>query len=197
MKTIPKNVKKAFLVASFMGSVLKAHTTGTPKLTALHIRIDQGMKRYSIIAGKKAYHELTSVGFEMWKSLAEKHSTKLTHPETEVFIEYMGYLMSENDYKNFLGFTQFKSCESVSDETLVKLCNSLIELGSLIDNHLGTKPCLSQLKVVKVKKKVVRDVSNKRSKHDKEVAAHIVVKKKKKSNLASLRERAALARKVG
>jgi len=158
MKTIPRNVKKAFLISSFIGSVLKAHTTGTPILTALHIRVDQGMKRYSILVGKKAYYDLTEAGLGMWSKLSKKHSTKLTHEETEVFIEYMGYLLKDKDYKDFLGFTHFKSTITMRDTIKFKrVCNSVIALGEEVDAYLGTKPCVSQVKVVKVKVKSERD----------------------------------------
>ncbi len=188
--TPPRNVKKAFLVASFMGSVLKAHTTGTPKLTALHIRIDQGMKRYRIIAGREEYYTLTSAGMEMWKSLSKKHSTKLTHEETEIFVEYMGYLLKDKDYKDFLGFTHFKSSVRSSNEIFKAICMSLIALGEKVDEYLGTTPCVLQLKTVKVKKKVIRDSSKKPNKHDKQVQADKGRKDRKKVNLASLRARA-------
>ena len=196
MKTIPRNVKKAFLVASFMGSVLKAHTTGAPRLTALHIRIDQAMKRYSIIAGRKEYFNLTNKGLVIWTELSKKHSTKLTHAETELFIEYMGYLLSPKDYKDFLGFSHFKSSVRSSDETFAEMCNSLIALGDHVDAYVGTKPCVSQVRAVKTKHKVVRDVSSKLNKHAKQVIEDKSRKDKKKLFLSNLGKRAEELRKA-
>ena len=190
MKTIPRNVKKAFLIASFMGSVLKAHTTGTPRLTALHIRIDQAMKRYRIIAGREEYYNLTNKGLEIWTILSKKHSTKLTHDETEVFVEYMGYVLSPKDYKDFLGFTHFKSTVRASNEVFADICDSLIALGDQVDACVGTKPCVSQVKSLKTKHKVVRDASKKLSKHDKQVQADKSRKERKKVFMASIRARA-------
>ncbi len=66
-KTIPKNVKHAFLISSYMGAVLKHHKEGRPKLLALHKRIDMGMKRYAIVGGSKAYYELSNAGQQINK----------------------------------------------------------------------------------------------------------------------------------
>ena len=189
-KAPPRNVRKAFLIASFMGSVLKAHTTGAPRLTALHIRINQAMKRYNILAGRKEYFELTNKGLDIWTALSKKHSTKLSHDETELFIEYMGHLLSPRDYKDFLGFTHFTSNVRASKETFAEICTSLIDLGEQVDMYVGTKACSSQLKTVKTKQKVVRDASKKLSKHDKQVQADKSRKERKKVFMASLRARA-------
>ncbi len=195
-KNPPRNVKKSLLVASFIGAVLRAHKTGTPKLTALHIRIDQSMKRFVIIAGSKAYNDVTNEGQKMWMSLAKQYSTKLTFEETEVFSEYIGYLLSDKDYKEFLGFTHFESSVTLSEEKLHDITTSLIALGEMIDEYCGTKPCTNQVRVIKAKSKVVRDVSSKLTRHQKEVIQAKSRKTKKKLNLASLRERAEKLRKA-
>ncbi len=189
-KTIPRNVKKALLVASFIGAVLRAHKTGVPKLTALHIRIDQAMKRFRIIGGADAYFDITTAGQSMWMSLSEQYKTKLTFEETEVFSQYIGYLLSDKDYKEFLGFTHFESSVTVAKDKLHDITTSLIALGEMIDEYCGTKPCTNQVRVIKAKSKVVRDVSNKLNKHDKQVYKDAKRKERKKEFLFELGQRA-------
>ncbi len=194
-KTIPKNVKKAFLVSSFMGSVLKTYNSGRPVLIVLHKRVNQGMRRFNLVGGRQAYYDLTNEGFEMWSRLSEEYSTKLTEDEIEIFVEVMGYLLSQKDYKDFLGSTQFKSTLKMPDIKYARVCASVIALGNEIDTHLNTKPCVEQMKTIKVKAKKERDVSRKQSKHEKEVVKAKTQKERKKLNLASLRDRAAALRK--
>ncbi len=189
-KKPPRNVKKSLLVASFVGAVLRAHKTGTPKLTALHIRIDQAMQRFAIVAGSKAYNDVTTEGQKMWLSLAKQYSTKLTFEETEVFCQYIGYLLSDKDYKEFLGFTHFESSVTVSKDKLHDITTSLIALGEMIDEYCGTKACTNQVRVIKAKSKVVRDVSNKLNKHDKQVYKDAKRKERKKEFLFELGQRA-------
>ena len=191
MKTIPKNVKRAFLIASFIGSVLKSHNTGRPMLLALHKRVNQGMRRFRIVGGALAYHSLANDGKEMWIKLSERHSTHLTHAETEIFVELLGFVLSEKDYKDFLGYKHFRTDIRTDDAKYARICASVLEMNDLINELLGTKSSVGQFKILKPEKqKAKRDVSKRQSKHEKEVLEAMSRKKRKSEFLAGLRARA-------
>lgn len=195
-KTIPKNVKKAFLVSSFMGSVLKSYNAGRPVLFVLHKRINQGMRRFNIVGGREAYWNLTNEGLLMWTKLSKKYSTKLTEDETEIFIEMIGHLLSKKDYKDFLGVTHFKSTLKMQDIKFARICESVIALGEEIDEHVNTKPCSTPLVFKKVKVKKVRDKSSKVSSKVSSPSNKKLKEAKRKSKVRSfLKDIVKLARK--
>lgn len=164
-KTIPRNVKKAFLISSYMGSVLKYHKEGTTKLLALHKRINNGMNRYALVAGGKEYFNLAKSGEDIWVKLSERHKTTLTKEETEIFIELLGYVLSPKDYKDFLAMEQYKTAVRTTDEIYARMCESVLDLNDEVNELLGTKSCAHALikpKAEKIKKqrdKAVKKVS--------------------------------------
>jgi hypothetical protein len=191
MKQAPRNVKRAFLISSFIGSVLKAHNTGRPILNAIHTRVNQGMKRYRIVAGMLSYHSLANDGQNMWVELSKRHSTHLTHEETEIFIEILGFVLSERDYKDFLGYEHFRTRVRTDDAKYARICVSVLQMNDMINELLGTKSSVCQIKQKKTEKiKTKRDGSRKLSKHEKEVLNAEAKKKRKVEFLANLKARA-------
>jgi hypothetical protein len=155
MKTIPKNVKHAFLISSYMGSVLKYHKEGRPKLLALHNSIDNGMRRYAIVGGSRAYYEISSQGAKIWEKLNEKHHTTLDYSETEIFVEMLGGLMNPKNHKDFLGLSHFITTHETSKEKYAAMCKSVLDLNDEVNKLLATNSQgypLIKPKIEKVKK---------------------------------------------
>lgn len=171
MKTIPKNVKHAFLISSYMGSVLKYHKEGRPKLLALHKRIDQGMRRYAIVGGSKAYNELSNAGQQIWIDLSERHDTLLSNDETEIFVELLGSLMNPKNHKDFLGMEHFNTAYNASEQTYREMCHSVLDLNDEVNKLLGTKSQVYPVLKPKVEKaKKPKEKSKAQKAHEKRVA---------------------------
>lgn len=191
-RTIPRNVKHAFLISSYMGSVLKYYKEGTPQLAALHERINRGMQRYALVAGSREYNALADEGARIWKELSEVHHTRLDGPETEIFIEMLGALISPKNHKDFLAMEHYKTKVRTTDEKYAEMCHSVLDLNDKVNELLGTKSqAYPLLKPKTVKKKKERVKSKAQKKHEKEVAEIAESKARKK---AFLRERIARAK---
>ncbi len=194
MKKPSKNTKKCFLIASFMGSVMKAHQPDIRELQILHRQIDRAMKVYSVTAGKQEYHDLTSEGFKIWKVLSEEYSTRLESDEVEIFVDLMGTLIPPKNYEEYLAVPPFISIKNLEPETMLRVCKSLLALNGLVNELLGTSSYRVPLPTVKkVKVKRVRDKS-KRVKKDEVVSKSKLKEAERKGNVRSfLRDRIAKA----
>ena len=192
-KTIPRNVKHAFLISSYMGSVLKYHKEGRPVLLALHTRINQGMRRYALVAGGRAYNELADAGADIWRQLAEKHHTLLQINETEIFVEMLGSLMNPKNYKDFLGMEHFKTKQTTSDDKYAAMCHSVLDLNDKVNELLGTNSQVYPiLKPKSEKKKKERSKSKKIETRRKKAERKEEVRKEKVSSF--LKDRIAKAK---
>jgi len=162
----PRHVKRAFLVASFIGSVLKSNQTGRVVLIGLERRANNAMYRFSAVSAKnepELYRSLSNSGIKMWVDLSETHSIDLLPGEVEIFVEILGYIISPKDYKDFLGFEHFKSNVETTDEKMKKICSSALALSDKINELLGTKNYTEMVRKSKTKKvKKQRDKSKKK-----------------------------------
>ncbi len=192
MKKPSKNTNKCFLIASFMGSVMKAHQPEVKELQVLHRQINRAMKVYSVTAGNQAYHDLTSEGMKIWTTLSDEYSTKLEADEVEIFVDLMGTLLPPKSYESYLAVPPFISVKKLNDETMLKVCKSLLALDGLVNDLLGTSSYRVPLPVIKkVKVKKVRDKSKKSVKVA-EVSKNKLKEAERKNNARSfLRDRIA------
>ena len=192
---IPRNVKKAFLIASYMGSVLKYYKEGRPVLSALHMRIDNGMQRYCLIAGRREYHGLANSGSDIWERLSTKHHTKLSLEETEIFVELLGSLLSPKDHQDFLAMEHFTTKVKTDDEKYSKMCHSVLDLNDEVNELLGTKSVVhSVIKPKPKKEKRERDKSKKSKSEIRESKAKIKEAERKAKARNFLRDKIAKAR---
>lgn len=60
MKKIPKNVQRAYAVASFLGATLKEYEVDNPELHKLELQAKKAMKVFSVKVGKTATMELAN-----------------------------------------------------------------------------------------------------------------------------------------
>lgn len=193
-KAIPRNVKHAFLISSYMGSVLKYNKEGTPQLNALHRRINQGMQRFAIIGGSRAYNELSNEGARIWKELSEVHHTLLKGNETEIFVEMLGSLMSPKNHKDFLGMDHFKTKERVDDDKYAAMCYSVLDLNDKVNELLGTKSQAYPLLKPKVKKEKKKREKSTKKKDTKVSRTKLKEAERRAKSRSFLRDRIAKAK---
>ncbi len=186
---IPKNVIKMFTISSAVGAIIKSNHNGDPKLSTLAIQVNRAMRVFSIQAGREVYNGVSKEVGEIWEEIVDKYSNSIKEEQVPVYIEMLCSLVSDKDYKEFLGISKYKAEKSlyISDNAL----EGILYLDVAINKLYGCKPTTYPLRrEVQLREKPKRDkkVSSRAIKHAKEVQQHIDWKKKKSAFMAKLRE---------
>lgn len=138
MAKTPKNVKKAFAVASCIGSAIKLTGIRTIKLNALDMQADKAMQVFGAKAGRKIYWSISFDLREIWERLSKKHTTVLTEETLSVYIEMMCMMIPPKDFKEFFGVSPLRSRVEVDPETYAALAKSVLDLDHELNNLFGT-----------------------------------------------------------
>lgn len=151
MGKVPSNVRKAFAVASCIGSAVKLAESRTIKLNAIDLQANKAMRVFRAKAGSKEYWTISNSISEIWMRLSKKHTTLLSENALSLYIEMMCMMIPPKDFKEFMNVSAFKSSAEVDPETYALMAKSILALDGELNSLFGTKPYSI---VVKKEKKV-------------------------------------------
>lgn len=142
-KKIPNNVRKAYAVASLIGTILKTSTTGDPKLTTLSVQANRAMRVFFAKAGAKTYFSIAEDVGSLWGEMALKHDKTLNRDEMTVFVQMMCSLISPKDYKDFLAVSPYKTHSVIQCDYIVATTHKKYKhedlIGVIFNKELCTK----------------------------------------------------------
>ena len=185
---IPRNVIKCFAVASAIGAIIKSNHNGDPKLSTLAVQVNRAMRVFNVQAGRNVYIGVSKEVGEIWGEIVDKYSNQIEEEQVPIYIEMLCSLVSDKDYKEFLGISKYKAEKSlyIADNAL----EGILYLDVALNKLYGCKPTTYVVRrevVVKTKTKRDKKVSSGAIKHAKEVQQHIDWKEKKSAFMAKLR----------
>ena len=145
--------KKAFAIASIIGSALHDNRTSIVKLNILKLQASKAMKVYAKKVGLKEYFILTEQIAQIFEQLEKKHSNEIPIEQMPVFIELICNLIPPDHFKKFLVVSPY-STGSVEMEPAIyaSVCNSILELDNSLNKLLNTEPYTLPIRKKKVQK---------------------------------------------
>jgi len=197
-KEISKKVKKAFILTSVIGAVIKVHHNGDPRFDAIAYQVDRAMKVFAIKAGIKLYNELSLTMQRIWVEIDEDHQNPITLDEVAVCIEMLYHMIPYEDMKTFLN-VGYTTSHKVRDEMKSSLLCMMVDMDQKINQALGMKPYIDRnglgaimCKPVPVKKAKGgrKELTKAQKRHLEMVEEHRCIKERRKALLAGIREKA-------
>jgi hypothetical protein len=164
LKVIPKNVVKAFAIASTIGAVLKSNQTGEPKLVALQVQVLRAMRVFNKKAGSKTYWNISLKVADVWEKITERHNNTIKEEEVPKFVEYLCMTIPPKDFKEFFAIKAYSIKDDINPETNKNILDSILMLNDEINKISGTRSYslpITRAKPVVEKEKKKRDVSKK------------------------------------
>ena len=172
MSNVPKNIKRAYAVASYIGASLKAYTVDDPELHKLELQCKKAMAVFSKKVGKDGTMELANKLGDLWQELGDKHSHTIDEDSVPALIEGISMIVSPKEFKTFLGVPQYYKDRHQYYKDYPKIMDSVNSLNYKLNELLGTKSVTLQKPKVKVPKvKKPREKSKAQKRHEAEVLA--------------------------
>jgi len=159
-----KSTIKSFAISSTIGAILKSNQTGEPKLLALQLQINRGMKVFYAKAGPKLYWEVSNKIASIWEVIAARHQNTIKEEDVPVFIDYLCTLIPPKDFKAFLAISPYRSTLTIDPQVNRNIIHSILLLDKEVNEFIGTSAyTLTKPKQKQVKVKKQRDKSKKQS----------------------------------
>ena len=181
-KVIPKNVKKAFAIATYIATALhafeEAHTL-EEELIKLQLQVARAMKVFGAIGGTEMYLYLSDKNGDMWETLSQKNGFMLKEESLPLLVEYLCMLIPPKDFKEFIGVLPYSRERHLYMTEYPMVVKSVIMLNEELNSFYGTKFYTLPLP----KKEVTKKVKEKRVKKQKASPQKPQPKKKYKKYL--------------
>ena len=172
MNKIPKNVQRAYAIASYIGASLKVYEVADPELHQLELQCKRAMRVYSAKAGKQQTLALADKLGDLWQELGGKYSHTIDENSVPALIEGISMIISPKDFKDFIGVSPYYKHRHQYYADYWKIMDSANSLNWKLNELLGTKSVVMQKpKVIKPKIKKERTKTKKLNKHEKQIIA--------------------------
>ena len=192
------NTKKAFAIASIIGSAFHDNRTSIIRLNTLKMQSKKAMQVYAKKVGLKEYFKLTDEIASIFDKLEQKHNNNIPIEQMPVFIELICNLIPPDHFKKYFAIGPY-STGSVEMEPAVyaSVCNSVIELDSGLNKLLNTKPYTLPIRKKKVQKIAKPDSKKKKEPTIKKKRMKVIREAQRKKRVKSfLKDRIAKAKEM-
>jgi hypothetical protein len=178
---------KAFAIALAIGSILKSYSNGDPRIVALQLQIRRASRVFSMKAGSKMYFDIADKVGKSWQAMLNKNDYIITEEDTIQFVEFLGFLISPEHYKKFLGVSQYRANLKTEPEAYRKIAVDVLQYEHELNRVLGTKPYTMSIfkKKEKVKVKKERSKPNKSKTKTKAISGSKLKEAQRKASVRS------------
>jgi hypothetical protein len=187
-----KSTIKTFAISLAIGSILKSHQNGEPKILALQLQINRASKVFAIKAGSKMYFDISDKVAKAWEKMLSKDDYVITEDDTLQFVEFLSFLVPPDHYKKFLGMSPYRANLKAEPEFYVRIAKDVLSYEHELNKVLETKPYTMSIfkKKEKVKIKKERSKPNKSKTKQSKPSASKLKEAQRKANVRSfLRDR--------
>ena len=193
-KRVPRNVVKVFALCSTIGAIIKGNHNGDPRLSALELQASRAMRVFHVKAGRETYWEISNRVGKIWEEITEKYDKTIPEEQVPAYISMLCSLVSEKDFKDFLGVKPYKDVNNVELDSRVS--HSILYLEEEINKIWGTKPVVVSIYRSKSKKgKVtIRDKAKIKEPVKKKISSAKIKKSQERKRKQWLRDRIAKAK---
>lgn len=191
-KTPSKNIKRAYAIASYMATSLKAYKQESVELQRLELQCLRAMRVFTKQFGYNETMLLSKDLGDLWQYLYDNHSSTIDEDSVPALIEAMGMIIHPKDHKDFLGVPTYNDETNQHNKHYNAIMGSVNAMNWELNKLLGTKSVTLQKpkpKKVKVKRPKVKSKAQKA--HEKRIEDE---KQRVERVTSFLRDRVAKAR---